>query len=78
VHGSADREQALALLPVVRDGDRAPRRSQDRGDPLGLGAGGAPVVWIVSCAAPVVGGSSCSSAWTAARDAASISSMIAG
>ncbi len=41
-------------------------------------AAAGPSVWIVSCAAPGVGGSSASSAWTAARDAASISSMIEG
>ena len=41
-------------------------------------AAAGPSVWIVSCAAPGVGGSSDSRAWTAARDAASISSMIAG
>ena len=68
MHRPADREQPLALVAVVRDRDgaagapRAPRRSRP---PRRAAAG--PSVWIVSCAAPGVGGSSDSRAWTAAE-----------
>ena len=55
-----------------------PRRARTAAIASASTAAAGPSVWIVSCAAPGVGGSSDSSAWTAARDAASISSMIAG